>query len=322
MISIVTMTRDPHDFDKWLGWHYFAGADEIHVWADSANTVTTVNRAYQNVPVSVRGRLVVELTLKAMGNTTKENQNIIKSLGTTVGAGSTINIMHRQRYYVSQTTSKMQHTGRYIFFIDDDELILHKKMSFNHDANRQSLLDYLVRKLTDTSPVGYMQNYEARTSASASNNDMFRRSTHFETNTRKFHAYTNGKGVAFLGKNSIYGFGPHRFLALNSKGMQYKDKLLNDCKILHCDSMTFAKWRAKFSRAIPSSVNAFPFYKRSANLIKTHHNNNNNILRQAYNKEFFVNNNRTTLHIPIHNMFDYIFGHTVTDLFQEMKISN
>lgn len=232
--------------------------------------------------------------------------------------------MDRQTFYVSQTTRGLQHTRGWIFFIDDDELIHHKEMGFEPKANRSRLLTFLKTRLTDASPVGHLNNHEAR--ASVSNNgteDMFTRSTHFETDKSRFHAYTNGKGVAFLGKHNVYGFGPHRFRAVQQNGKSFADTLLEGCVILHCDSMTFAKWRTKFSRAIPNSVSTIPYYSTSAKLV-TNFKNDNVSLRRAYDKLFIRRSE--LLHLPlIQQVLDRIFYDPLPELsalFKSMTIEN
>lgn len=139
--------------------------------------------------------------------------------------------MNRQNDHVNDSISKCSDLDiTHLLHIDDDEL-LYCSRGFGNFCN-QLIMNNMYACL-------HLRNYEALASHKDVQ-DPFKECTHFKTDSKTFTAYANGKSIACL-KHDVKANGPHYFCG------SVKDLTTDDAVILHYESMTFERWREKFT---------------------------------------------------------------------------
>ena len=178
-IGIVLVTKNPIDFDTWLGYHRKLGIERVYIRVEDTPALAEKLKQY--------GAFVHTIVAN--------------------GERSYFTIMDRQAAHTNSTISLARSHGlSHLLHIDDDELLF-------LPSGRQVFEGELMR-LKGSSVK--LQNIEAVYDSSNCSNP-FQTTTHFCIRPSKFTAYANGKSIGVLDDPTLRERGPHTFSGSESQ---------------------------------------------------------------------------------------------------------
>jgi hypothetical protein len=245
-VAIVSLTRQPVDFSVWVDYHLrVVGVDCFFVQVEDTPSLETEYADHPRVHVYPYRR---------------DHRND--------DGNQYVDLQRRQVVFIQRVLEDARSMGiDYLLHIDDDEL-LHVSPRFQHRvAELVEGLGLEARPETDI----HFQNVEAVYDDSRGDDDggrCFRATTFVDCRKGMCRSYANGKSMGRVSNRRVRPHGPHHFSGATFHVPR------DDACILHFDSCTVHRWRAKFQNLAEKTSPEdtikipFPYYRESIEAVR------------------------------------------------------
>lgn len=248
-LHVATVVKNPVDFHVWVLYHGVHQGCVLHVYYDAEDR----EDGY------IRVKEMLRLVKERHGSLTYHLHCTGLSLRFEGPAFSTNQVRQRRciNMALALVRDRYSDSENWMFHVDDDELIF---------ANERSIRDAVDQNRGPTTTFIRLRNWEARIDVAHAQASIFD-TPYFETDSRRFLLYANGKACAKVMANT-HLVGPHCFSQdpggrdyAFACGCAFVDNLL----VLHYNCTTFDKWTNKYAQQAlqPHNDSIFPFDRAS-----------------------------------------------------------
>lgn len=246
-IALITMSKNPEDFDIWLNYHLnVIKFDHIFLRIENTPNLKHIINKYPNV------------------STMYINDNIDNR-------NSYYDQMNRQHEFIDTSIKNcLTKNIDYIVHIDDDELFML--------SNKYTNIQHLFKTIDSKYECIHFNNVEAIFPNNKKN--CFDTTKFLNCSHGKCKSYANGKSSGKVSQ-TLKPLGVHLF-----HGATYNVNI-NEAVILHFDSCSYNKWFDKFTNLSNINNDKFnnipfPFYKNSIKLLQKNIKYNDNESKKLY----------------------------------------
>ena len=231
-VHIVTVVRNPSNFDTWIYYHGVHQSCILHIYYHKEQIEDQGFRSVEALCFRMK------LKFSSLRYILREYTNNASEGPFLANQGRQVECVNHAIKYVSDDLT-FRNQINWMFHIDDDELIY----AFSSSIYR------VIENIQINSHVGnyYIQNWEAR-SSDINQKNIFD-TQYFETDTSKFLLYQNGKSLAYV-EDDLKLLGPHCFHknTFICEPVNHQFNVINELRILHYNCTTYDKWREKYTQ--------------------------------------------------------------------------